>query len=349
MYSKLITSAFHVSAVIVLTWHGRQAYGESSSYSNANRGIFAFPREAALGGADIAFSADASPQCNPAAIALDSISRLDVSYAGYYDNALSTSMVSYAAQAPGNSGVGILLGYLYVPDIVITTGLDQDESGNPVWDPSRLRYTSASDVVASVLYGKQLISRRDFRFSAGGRLHGLRRKLPGDIGYGIGLDAGAVASIPRLNLRLSLVVDDVTTNYIYWNSSYNDLSLPSVRLGAGWRKDAPYFYGQFTIVYATPDVLGRDRVWLVWNGNDREIEMAEDGDMRDGLVSFAFLGHYGIEYLIRNSVALRGGFSAGRFSFGGGVRIFSSALCVDFCYTTSELAGSYAVSVGYRW
>ncbi len=344
----LIREILSFAAVITLVG-SVSASAELAHYSNENKSVFVLPRDAALAGADIAFSRNALSHGNPASLPLDSGSQVVVSYAGYYANTFSTSSASYVTHFLGNSGLGVSVGYLYVPDIEITTGLELDGSGEPIHDPAHLRYTSFSEVLLNVAYGRKLLEKKRMALAAGGRLHGLRRRLPDDIGYGLGIDAGLVMALARPGLRLSLQLDDITTNYIYWGSSYEDVSLPAVRMGVTWQKEIQYLYGRFSAAYKTPDVLSFERVWLTWDSNERELQVVEEGNLKDNALSFLFQGHYGAEYVIRDIVALRGGFTSGRFSFGGGLCLFSSALALDFSYATSELDGTYLVSVGYRW
>ncbi|MBD3390970.1 MAG: hypothetical protein GF418_02905 [Chitinivibrionales bacterium] len=322
--------------------------GERARYSNANRDVFVLPENAALGGADICFARDGVLHSNPAAAPLDSLNKATLSYAGFYANTFSTSMASYMSRVGKNAGIGAGVGYLYVPDIIVTTSLDVTGDGDPIWDPEKLSYTSFSEIAFSIVYGQRILERRGIEVSAGARLHGMRRRLPDDLGYGIGVDAGAVLGLPRRGLRFSLLVDDITTNYIYWGSSYKDISLPRARLGAGWRKEIPYLYGAFTVVYATPDVISDERVWVRWNVEDEKQVLVEEDNAEDLVWSFLYQGRYGLEYFIRNTVALRAGFTRGRFAFGGGLRLFS-ALSVDFSYALSELDGTYYVSTGYLW
>jgi hypothetical protein len=334
---------------VIIAFLSATACAENGFYSDITRMTMALPRDASLSRADITFSPNATPNTNPASLVFEQKSAIDVSYAGYYGNAYSTSILSYRTNVDSLSGIGLSLCYLYVPDIEVTADLEQDESGYPVYDPSRISFTSTSDIVGNILYGRRFFSRPAADIAAGIRLHGLRRRLPGATGYGIGLDAGLVAAFPRPGLRLSLAIDNFTTNFIYWNSSYSDVSLPSLRLGAGWNKEIPYIYGTVGIFYATPDVLGKERIWLRRDGTKKELTLAERGNTVDQAVSFLFMGHYGAEYCIRNIVTLRGGFSSGQFSFGGGINMFASALSIDFSYLSSELDGSYIVSAGYHW
>jgi hypothetical protein len=271
-----------------------------------------------------------------------------MSYAGYFKNAYSSSLLSYHTPVDSVSGFGLSLCYLYIP-IEITTGLDVDDAGYPIADPSMFSYSSSSDIMVNIVYARQIISRPRLNLAAGARISGLRKRLPQERGYGIGLDGGVEAELKPVNIRISLFVEDMSTNVIYWDKYYSDISLPSIRLGIGWQDEIPYIYGSIGLYYSSPDVLGEERVWLKKDAETGESDLVSGNETSDRIKSFLYMGHYGGEYVIRNVVALRGGFSSGRGTFGAGINLFESCLSVDFSYLSSELSGSYLVSASYRW
>jgi hypothetical protein len=345
MKNSITQSVLTILAIAAL-WP--QLFAENAFYSNSNRDVFVIPRDAALAGSDITYSASAAPNCNPAVLGYNKTSSLELTYGGYFDNAYSASVLSYKTPIDSAGGIGASICYLYIP-VELTTGLELDADGIPIDDPSRFSYTTSSDIMANVVYGRKFFSKRRFNLSAGARLHAMRRRLPDEAGYGIGLDGGMEAEFKQYGLRLSVMVKDISTNVIYWGNGYYDVSLMSVKAGIGWQKEIPYIYGKIGAFYATPDVLGEERAWLIKNRETGEIELAETGETGDQVSSFLFMGRYGAEYVIRNVVALRGGFTSGEWSFGGGISLFDSLLSIDFAYKTSELDGSYIMSAAYHW
>jgi hypothetical protein len=326
-------------------------------YSNSNMDLFVLPSNAAMGGANLCYSRDAMGQSNPAVIALDTGSEVVLSYAGFYLNAFSSPIASFVTTLKRNAGFGFSINYLNIPDIENTTNLQTmvttTGDTNPIYDRSRIRIVSASDIVINCAYAQKFSLSRAIDVSLGGLIHGLRRRLPtatGEVtGYGIGLDAGAVVSFRQTGVRLSVLANDITTNYIAWSGSdYHDTGLPRVRLGFAWKKEIPYIYGGFTLAYKSPDLLGNDGTRMVFDSELDTVTVVEGAPISENPAYFLTAAHVGLEYLIRNTVAIRVGLTQGKFSFGAGITPLES-LSFDFSYALSDLPGSYAVSLCYRW
>lgn len=321
--------------VLLFSILGADVVASISPYGNTNKGLFVLPRSAGMAGADLCFARDGSPLSNPAVLPLDSSSEIMLSYAGFYRNTLSTSMLSYVTRVGDRTGMGISVAYLFVPDIENTTGFEYDsESRMWIYDQSRLTYSSSSEVMVEFMLGHAFLLGDVAVLSVGGGLHCLRRRLIDWTGYGIGLDGGVVAEAPKLGLRVAFLVDDISTNYVYWGSDYSDVGPPHIRAGLGWRLELPYIYGRVVLSYRSVDLFARDGAGL-----------DEDNEARPPI------GNFGMEYLVYRTVALRFGYSeTGGFIFGGGLELIKQALLFDFSYMLpSDLPGTYHVGMGYRW
>ncbi|MBD3316166.1 MAG: hypothetical protein GF344_10290 [Chitinivibrionales bacterium] len=325
-------------------------------YSNTNRSLFVLPSFSALAGSALAHSYDGSAMSNPANLSLDSSREISVSYAGHYLNTFSSSVISYATPIGRGSGIGVSLAYLHLPDIEDTRGLETEDVLHdslpwPVYDNTRIRMESMSEVMVNVAYGRAFDLRPGIKLAVGGAVHALRRRLIEVMGYGIGLDLGTTLEFERPGIRFSLLMEDVTTNYLYWNSKYKDFGPPHVRLGIGWRRELPYIYGKLTLSYRTPDLLGNEGVTGVEvHGTERDTEPVSES-FTQSRGALLFRGGYGLEYVVSEVLALRVGYDIGimRPSFGGGLNLFSRALSFDFSYLMSDLAGTYQVGATWRW
>lgn len=319
-------------------------------YANINKEVFLMPSNAAVGGANLAFSADAGPMSNPANISFNTHSSIALSYSGYFANTYSVSMSTFATRINQFIGVGSSVGYIYVPEIAVTEHFVTDGSGNLIYDPV---YKSSSELYMNFAFSYLFPVTDKFHLATGASIHCQRRRLIDWTGYGIGVDIGLTCALPESGLRFSVLFDDITTNYIHWSSSYHDNGAPHARLGIGWKKELPYVYGVICMTYKSPDLLSNEGVGYNYIGakNDEEKIPEKINFKKNPGLLFAN-GYYGCEYVIHKIVALRIGFNEPkRFVFGGGLNLFSQSLSFDFSYMTSnaDLPGTYALSSGYSW
>ncbi len=332
------------------------AVSATDYYSNSNKTLFVFPKHASLGGAGLVFSRDAAPQSNPANLPLDTFSQIALSYAGYYNNALSTTFASFVTQVTDKISLGMFAGYLFIPDIEVTAQLEKDSvTEDPIYDPSRIEIETSSETLFNFSLGYSILNKRFIHLSAGASLHCQRRRLIDWTGYGIGLDAGVTAMFPLNGLRVSLFADDITTNYIHWSSDYHDNSLPHVRLGIGWRKDLPDLYSRISIMYKSPDLLSNDGVgYNLFGEKSERIDEPYSNRIKDDPLLLLTSGCYGIEYVIYKIVALRLGLDEPkRIFFGSGVNLFAQKLSFEFSLSglvkSYELESIYYLSISYKW
>ncbi len=327
------------------------AAAQQNRYANDNKYVFRTPREAALGGANLAFARDASPLSNPAALALDRRSELVVSHAGYFGNAFSTTLGSLKGPVNERGGFGFSLGYALASDIVITSDLDayadQDGVMHPAYDSSRLDYGMFSELQMYLKYAHRFRIRPGIRLGLGAAVHGMRRRLLDEAGLGIGVDLGAVAEFSYSGLRVSIAADDISTNYIYWNDEYHDQAFPHLRFGLGWVKEFPYVYGKILIAYRSADVLGNEGIRVTMDELHNSAEVIETDIVNNP--GAALLGAIGVEYVIKKIVSFRAGVNPDGYAFGGGIALFDQRLGFDFAYAASDLPGSYFASIAYSW
>jgi hypothetical protein len=330
-------------------------------YSDNTRELFYLPRSASVAGADYVFARDGTPQVNPANLAFDSSTEISLSYASYYQNTFSTSILSYAGRIDAVSGFGISMSYLYVPDIMGTQNLLTESDGTPIYDDQRLQYSTYSDIFFHAGYGRRFITSRKFELTGGVGINAQRQRLAFNEyrGYSMGLDGGVALDFPRPGLRVSLACDNISTQYTRWSGGYSEIAYPHLRLGAGWQKDIPYIYGHIRLQYKTLDLLGNEGADAIQlstllttdsagssNPNQLSGETPAVGAASGAL---ALLGSLGIEYTIKDVFAIRiGGNLENKLAFGCGVNLLQRRLSFDASYTMHELAPTYQIGVTYR-
>jgi hypothetical protein len=335
------------------------SFGYSANdYSDVDRGLFSLSKSTAIAGSDFVFSRDGTPQVNAANLAFDSLSEISCSYAGFYQNIFSTSVLSYATKVSENSGLAFSLNYLYNPDLPYTDNFQTENIGGadiPLYDSSLIRYHTESLVFFHAAYGQKLRILPGIDFAGGIAMNAERYSLPPYRGYGLGCDAGASMDFVKQGVRFGLQCQNITTNVIRWTAGYSEEAYPHAFFGVGWRKDIPYLYGRIQIQFKSLDLLGNDGVNATGTIDSTAVPAAKHFT-KDPLY-FLVNGAYGLEYTLMNVATLRFGLPVGgstgtdwsAMAFGCGVTMMKKRLSLDFAYITHELAGSYQVGLTYYW
>ncbi|HEX7510178.1 MAG TPA: hypothetical protein VF335_02680 [Chitinivibrionales bacterium] len=341
------------------------AYTEAATsnvYSDGNRGLFLLPQSSAVATSDFVFSRDGTNQTNPANLAFDSISVVAMSYAGFYQNSFSSSMLSYVTPVSRYSGIGFSLGYLYNPNIMNTENLQTVEINNttvPVWDSTRVSTFSESQIYFHAAYGFLRPLSSAIEVGAGVGINAQRHSLEPYRGYGLGCDGGVLIHFNRIGLKTGLIGENLTTNYIQWDKNYAETALPHVRFGIGWRKEIPYLYGRIQLQFKSLDLLANEGVNAdsTYDSSGVSLNRPITKHLRKDPLYFLLSGTYGLEYSVLQVLSLRLGIPLGdsyggdgnRIAFGCGVNLMHKKLSLDFSYITHELAGTYQLGVSYRW
>jgi len=316
------------------------------------------PRSSAVGTSDFVFSRDGANQSNPANIPLDSMSEASLSYAGFYQNTFSSSMLSYVTRLNRYSGFGFSLGYLYNPNIPNTENL-QTIDDMPVYDSTRVTSFSESQIYFHAAYGFYRPLSSSVAVALGAGINAQRHSLSPYLGYGIGCDGGAAVDFSALGLKTGVICENITTNYIQWDKGYSETALPHVRFGVGWHKEIPYLYGRIQLQFKSLDMLANEGVNADTAYDSASVRMLRPTTKHFSKDPLYFLlnGTYGLEYTVMNVLCLRLGIPVGdsyggdgnRIAFGCGVNLLHKKLSLDFSYLTHELAGTYQLGVSYRW
>lgn len=322
-----------------------------SAYDQIDRAIITSPKSASFNGADLSLNDGAYAGASPSNLVKDSCSSLQFSYANYFGNALSSSVLSYVNSVSSRSAFSVTTGYIYIPDIKDTRDMATDENGVPLPDQP-IKITNCSQVHFKAGFGLSLVNDKPFRVSAGVALNASRNRLPDYTGYGIGVDLGSSFMLPAQGLSAVLLVENVFGSYTYWNSSYSEKGRQHVRLGIGWEKNVDYIYGKIKLGYTSPDLLSNEGI----NGydvdeanNELVIENPKKYTLTKNPELIVLGAKLGLEYTIMQIVAVRCGFAQDRFSFGAGLSLFKQRAGIDFAYMIHSLPGTYQFGLSYKW
>ncbi len=327
-------------------------YGEmnSSAYADIADEIMVTPVSAAMAGSDLSFGSGASVEATPANLPFDSLNRLALAYAGFYGNIFSTSMLTYTAKPRDDIGIGVLLGYIYIPDIPNTEASSLTQDGG--MGEAKIKYFSASKMLFRAGIGKHFILKPRITVSGGIAVNAQRVRLP-ETGYGIGLDGGIRSFFPKPGISCALQIENLTSSIIYWNKNFQEYAYPRLRAGIGWEKEIDYIYGSMKIGYTTPDLFANDGLNYISRNKDSTGTIIEDPDHFEIYQKPSILfsqGKIGIEYTIMRTVAVRAGLSQGKFGFGAGLRLFHERAGLDLAYINHEaLNGTYQLSMYHTW
>ncbi len=262
---------------------------------------------------------------NPAAT-VGSEHRLEFSHASNFENMVAYDALGYARPGRGQ-GLGLVALRLSVGDIPYTDQALLDANGNGVMDPGeRLDYskiTTRSDAETALLlnYSRRLA----VGLSWGVNAKVVNKAVGDNSAWGLGLDAGLLAELPR-NVRVGLNLQDATTTYLAWETGARELITPTAKLGASVRTG---FMGSLTLALDA-DIRFENR------GSSADIHLGRaSADIRAGA-----------EYWIRRRVALRLGSDQGSLAAGAGLRL--GRFCFDYAYLGhAELRGSTRLSASY--
>lgn len=247
---------------------------------------------------------------NPAALNTAIGREALVMHSEQFASEAQADLVAFSLPFRPGLGAGILLSRSTINRIPDTRGLLVDAQGVPIYDESQIRYLSAADYVLSLGVGKNL----GRNLSIGGTLRAFYRDLTVQTGLGATADLSAQWKGGR-RLAIALVARNITTAYTTWSTGTNEATYPSLYLAGGYFKDAPYFYGAFSLFFRTSSLLPTGGLEN-WSGDPSSVDLREDP------LQVIRSGSAGIEYGFRRILWLRAGVRAGvQYSAGAGLAL----------------------------
>jgi hypothetical protein len=284
-------------------------------------------RSLAMGGASVANpTAAAAGYYNPSRLAGFDKRQLEFMHAALFDNLYTYDQVSYAqAMRDGYSG-GLTIPLSRVTDIPLTKLADPNQSIN---DENRVLVGSKSSdnelaIIASV--GKNV--QKGWRLGANAKL--LHKSVAKESAFGLGFDVAAGRTLAR-NLEFGIAARDITTSVLAWSTGNTEAIIPSLLIGGSYQLDLHALDARVSIA---ADLDGH----FESRGKAEQIDL--------GILSAD--PRIGIEYLISNTVALRGGINGDVLTAGAGLHI--SKVTIDAAFQNHEDLGfTHRVSLGVAW
>ncbi|MBI4726634.1 hypothetical protein HY768_05345 [candidate division TA06 bacterium] len=279
-------------------------------------------RALGLGGAYVSLADDGfASYWNPAATALSS-HQLIFNHSSNFEGLLTYDALGYSRPV-SNGGLGLVFVRLSIKGIPYTNEALVDLNGNGLMDPGeRLNYgliTDIQDAESALFLNYSRIYRKDIFWGANLKL--VNKSVGSNSAWGLGLDAGVITLLPH-DLRLGLNLQDITTTYLAWDTGEKEIISPAARLGFSWNPD--FAGNQALTISAGFDIgfEGRRIASQYYLGN-----LSADS-------------HYGLEYVLKQRLALRLGSDLGRLAAGTGLKL--GRFNFDYAYLGSQDLGNSA-------
>jgi len=277
-------------------------------------------RALGLGGAYVSLADDGfSSYWNPAATALSS-HQLIFNHSTYFDSLAAYDALGYSRPLK-NGGLGLIFVRLSIAGIPYTNNALVDLNGNGLMDPGErlnvdsITYIQDSESALFLNYSRKHC--KDLFWGANLKL--VKKSVGSNSAWGLGLDAGMLALLPH-HLRFGLNLQDLTTTYLAWDTGEKEIISPAARLGLSWN---PEFSGEKALTVSA----GFD---LRFEGR-RTASQYYLGDLSAD-------SHYGLEYILKQRLALRLGSDLGRLAAGAGLKL--GRFCFDYAYLGSQELGN---------
>lgn len=217
-----------------------------------------------------------------------------------------------------------------VEDIPYTNDAFIDINGNGIFDPEfdrldpdRVSFVSSADWIFITSFARNIKE----KFSLGGNIKFIYRKIEKNSGIGIGFDLGLKYKIQ--DFSIGAVIKDVTSTLIAWDTGRNEIVIPSLTIGIS--REFEILWGKFT---PSLDLItrleGRNKTALVGTN----------------FISFDF--NTGFEYSFKDKISIRSGFTENKeFTLGAGLKINRLDIDYSFAKFDSELGNTHRVSLKF--
>ena len=276
-------------------------------------------RAMGLGGAFIAVADDATASYwNPAGLAAFGAFagepadwQTSLMHSERFGDLVDYNFVSAAFPlVPGESAWGLTFVHMGIRDIPIIPwkpGMIGNSDGDMIYEPESGEYLnfdtdgfpteSVNDFALFVSY-----ARRTSFGDAGASVKLVRNdQVTGVTSLGIGIDIGFIKRDLWRDLVVGAKLQDATGTYISWSTGEREFIYPALKLGLAY----PFEFDGMN-----------SRLLLAVDGDFRYEDRRDASQLWLGDASADF--HYGAELVIRDAVALRGGFDMGRPTAGAG-------------------------------
>jgi hypothetical protein len=290
-------------------------------------------RALGLGGAYVALANDVTAgYWNPAGLARIDYPQIVLMHDEQFGSLVNHDYGAVAFPMGTSASLGISLIRLGVDDIPDTRNAGVDINGNLTYDPTqfsridpnRVTYFNAADYALYVTYAQ----RHSGNFTYGANVKLIRRDLGDASATGIGFDLG-IWYRPFERMVVGANVQDITTTFLAWSTGRNELISPTMKLGTA------YFF----------DLLG-GRIAPALDVDVRFEGRKYASTAAIGPVSFDV--HGGLEYMFKDLIAVRAGYSdVKQLTMGIGVHF--PKLNIDYSLAkfdaTDQLGNTHRISL----
>jgi hypothetical protein len=268
----------------------------------------------------------ASGYYNPSALAGLAKRHLEFMHASQFDNLFTYDYLSFAQPMQNGLAGSVTLLYTRVGDIPITKLADPSQ---PLNDENRVvveKETGDNELALMASIGRRSVS----GWRIGGSAKVLSKSVADESAFGLGIDLGAGKTLAK-GLDVGAAAHNITTSILAWSTGRTEAILPSLAVGGAWSKSIPAMNAR--VLFAA-DMEGHFE-------SRGEAEQIEAGPL-------TVEPHLGIEYVISETVALRGGMQGERLTAGAGLNI--SSLSVNAAFQDhKDLGFTHRISVGLMW
>jgi hypothetical protein len=310
---------------------------EVAKYAGEFLSIGAGGRALGMGGAYAAIANDVTAAYwNPAGLAQMNYPQVTLMHDERFAGLINYDYGAVAMPMGTSASVAFSVIRMGVDNIPNTQNAGVDANGNPLpagelgnfdhVDPNAVTYFNSADWAMYFSYAK----RASDDFSYGANLKVIRRELGDASATGVGFDLGAQYRATD-RLLLGVNAQDITTTLVAWSTGTKELISPTIKVGSGYSIDA--FGGRFIPAFD---------VDLRFEGR----ESAANAYI--GAMSMDF--HTGLEYDVKNLVAVRAGLSdIGSLNVGAGVHL--PKFDIDYTYAkfdgTDDLGDTHRISLTF--
>jgi hypothetical protein len=304
--------------------HGQLVIGR---YAGEFLSLGAGARALAMGGASVAAPTPSTASYyNPSALAGWSKHCVEFMHASQFDNLYSYDYLSYASALRNGYAGSLTALYTRVGDIPVTKLADP---GQPLSDENRVLLDhKTGDHELAVVAGAGRRFESGWRVGANAKV--LFKTVAGHSAEGLGVDVGVGRTVAK-GLDVGLMARDLTTSILAWSTGRTEAILPSLTLGGAWQLDLTSLNARISVA---ADLEGHFE-------SRGEAETVHAGPL-------SVQPHAGVEYLISNTVALRGGYNGDALTAGAGIRFAWMNVNAAF-QNHSDLGFTHRVSVGINW
>jgi hypothetical protein len=321
------------SMLLAIIWAGEEAVAQIviGRYAGEFLSLGAGARALAMGNAATAAPGPwAASYYNPSALAGLQQRHAEFMHASQFDNLYTYDYLSFSKPLSGGMAGSLTALYTRVGDIPMTKLSDPNQ---PLSDANRVvveRKTGDNEL--ALLGGVGRTMGHGWRTGANAKL--LYKSVAREMAFGLGFDVGVGRTLVK-GLDVGLVARDLTTSVLGWSTGRTEAILPSVSLGGAWSQDLPGLNAKATVAADLE--------------NHFESRGAAEAISAGPLSAEP---HVGVEYLIANTVALRGGLNGSadknNITAGAGLRLAWMNVNVAF-QNHADLGFTHRVSLGVVW